>query len=156
TIMDNKIYQLTYMEKTGFVYDLKTFKQIQTFTYPNEQGWGLTNDGTHLIYNDGGNTLFFIDPATFKEVKRVAVTDPYGAVNEINEMEYIKGFIYANQWRTNLILKIDPNTGAVVAKADLRDIRSRAGIPEIDPYDETKPEVLNGIAYDEATNRIFI
>jgi len=93
--------------------------------------------------------LHYVDPATFTEVKRLAVTDEHGPVNEINELELINGYIYANQWRTDLILKIDTITGKVVSRADLSTLKQRAGI-----VNET--DVLNGIAYDKANNRIYI
>lgn len=155
TILNGKIYQLTYRERTGFVYDLATMKQLQTFSYKADEGWGMTNDSTHIIFSDGTDKLHFIDPATFNEVKVISVSDQYGKVSNINELEYIKGFIYANQYQTDLILKIDPATGKVVAQADLSNIRSRTGIPE-NTNTEGQPEVLNGIAYDAKANRIFI
>jgi glutamine cyclotransferase len=155
-VIKDKIYQLTYREQTGFVYDLKTLKQLGTFRFPNREGWGMTTDGTNLIYDDGGNSLYFMDPNNFQEVKRVAVVDERGAVNQLNELEYIKGFIYANQWQTDYIYKIDPATGKVVGKANLFDLRQKANIPYPIAGDETSPEVMNGIAYDAVSNRIFI
>lgn len=155
TIMNGKMYQLTYRERTGFVYDLATMKQLQTFSYKADEGWGMTNDGTHIIFSDGTDKLHFIDPATFAEVKLLSVSDQYGKVSLINELEYINGFIYANQYETDLLLKIDTATGKVVAQSDLRNIRRQAGIPE-NTNTEGQPEVLNGIAYDAKENRIFI
>lgn len=157
SLINGKVYQLTYREKTGFVYDAATLKQLQTFTFPNNEGWGMTTDGTNLIYDDGGNVLYFLDPNTFKEVKKVAVTDQYGPVLNINELEYIKGYIYANQWQTDFILKIDPSTGKVLARADLSDLRQKTGIAPISAAtNQDSPDVLNGIAYDAANNRIYI
>lgn len=157
TVLNGKLYQLTYKENTGIVYDAKTLKQLQTFTFPNAEGWGMTNDGTNLIYSDGTDVLYYIDPVSFKEVKQVHVKDQYGPVLSINELEYIKGFIYANQWQADLIYKIDPATGNVVAIADLRNLRRQTGIlPLGQATDETQPEAMNGIAYDAAENRIFI
>ncbi len=157
TVLNGKLYQLTYKEKTGIVYDAKTLKQIQTFSYPNAEGWGMTNDGTNLIYSDGTDELFFIDPVTFKEVKRIQVKDQYGTVTRINELEYIKGYIYANQWQADLIYKIDPATGNVVGLADLRNLRQQAGILALgQATDESQPEVMNGIAYDAVNNKIYI
>lgn len=155
-IIGDKLYQLTYMEHTGFVYDLKTLKEVGKFQFYNKEGWGMTTDGTHLIYDDGGNTLYFMDPKTFQEVKRVEVMDERGPVRQLNELEYIKGFIYANQWQTNYIYKIDPGTGKVVGKVDLFDLRQKVGIPYPIAGDEKGPEVMNGIAYDAVSNRIFI
>ncbi len=157
TVLNGKLYQLTYKEKTGIVYDAKTLKQLQTFSYPNAEGWGMTNDGTNLIYSDGTDELFFIDPVSFKEVKRIQVKDQYGTVTRINELEYIKGYIYANQWQADLIYKIDPATGNVVGIADLRNLRQQTGILALgQATDETQPEVMNGIAYDAANNKIYI
>jgi len=155
TILNGKIYQLTYREGKGFVYDLKTLKKERSFTINTAEGWGMTNNGTYLIFDDGTNVLHYIDPNTFKEVKKLAVTDEHGPVNEINEPEMIHGFIYANQWQTDLLLKIDTLTGRVVARADLNNLRQIGGIPAPSGR-RNAPDVLNGIAYDTATNRIFI
>ncbi len=153
TILNGKIYQITYREGKGFVYDLATLKQERTFTYNANEGWGMTNNGTHLIFDDGTHVLHFVDPQTFKEVKRLEVRDEHGPVEEINEPELINGYIYVNQWRTDLILKVDTTTGRVVGRADLASLRQRAGIP---PPSETGADVLNGIAYDAAGNHIYI
>lgn len=155
-VLNDKIYQLTYREKTGFIYDKATLKQFGTFSFSANEGWGMTTDGTHLVYSDGSDIIYFIDPATFKEVKHISVTDQYGKVSNINELEFINGSIYANQWQANNILKIDPATGKVIGQADLQSLRSRTGIPEPDPNNENAPEVMNGIAYDAQNNRIFI
>lgn len=156
TVLNGKVYQLTYRERTGFVYDQKTLKQERTFSIPAAEGWGMTNDGKYLIFDDGSNILHYLDPATLQEVKQVGVNDERGAVDNINELEYIKGYIYANVWRTDIILKIDPNSGQVVGRADLSDLREKTGIPPMSQTDPKAPEVMNGIAYDTATNRIFI
>ena len=155
TILNGKIYQLTYREGKGFVYDLKTLKEERTFSFNTPEGWGMTNNGAYLIFDDGTNVLHYIDPATFKEIKQLAVTDEHGPVNEINEPEMIHGFIYANQWRTDYLLKIDTTTGRVVGRADLSSLRQRAGIPAPSGR-KNGPDVLNGIAYDGTNNRIFI
>ncbi len=155
TILNGKIYQLTYREGKGFVYDLATLKLLNTFTFTTAEGWGMTNNGRYLIFDDGTNVLHYIDPNSYKEVKQLAVTDEHGPVNEINEPEMIQGFIYANQWQTDYILKIDTTTGHVVGRADLGTLRQRAGIPQPTGR-KNGPDVLNGIAYDAATNRIFI
>lgn len=155
TVLNGKIYQLTYREGKGFVYNPNTLKQEGTFAFYTPEGWGMTNNGAQLIYDDGGNILHFADPNTFKEVKQLHVTDEHGPVNEINELEMIRGYIYANQWRTDNILKIDTNTGKVVGRADLSALRQRAGIPPIS-RNPKGPEALNGIAYDATGNRIFI
>lgn len=155
TILNGKIYQLTYQEKTGFVYDQKTMKLEKTFSFNTGEGWGMTNDGTNIIYGDGSSTLYYLDPNTLQEVKRLNVTDQYGDVKEVNELEYIKGHIYANIWRQDLIIKIDPATGKVVGKVNLGDLRRNIGLPQLSGA-EGEPEVLNGIAYDKTGNRIFI
>jgi glutamine cyclotransferase len=149
TIIGNKIYQLTYKEHTGFVYDLSTFKQLNTFKFSAAEGWGMTHDSVHLIYSDGTSTLYFLNPETFKEEKTIVVKDNFGSVSNINELEYINGYIYANIWQTAYIIKIDPTTGRVLGQADLSTLRQRAGIP-------ATADVMNGIAYDKAGNRIFI
>jgi glutaminyl-peptide cyclotransferase len=155
TILNNKIYQLTYREGKGFVYDANTLKQEQTFSFNAPEGWGMTNDGTYLIYDDSRNVLHFMDPNTFSEVKQLKITDEHGPVNEINELEMIHGYIYCNQWQTDYILKIDTATGRVVGRADLGGLRQQAGIAP--PTGRMHgPDVLNGIAYDAQGNRIFI
>jgi glutamine cyclotransferase len=156
TVLNGKIYQLTYKERTGIVYDQKTMKQLKTFAITTD-GWGLTNDGTNLIYGDGTENLYVLDPNTLQEIKRITITDQYGPVLNVNELEYINGYIYANQWRTEFILKIDPATGKVVGQANLAIVRNQAGIPMLTQMtDENEPEVLNGIAYDKAANRIYV
>lgn len=155
TVLNGKLYQLTYREGKGFIYDAKTLKLEKTFTFDAQEGWGMTNNGTHLIFDDGGNVLRFLDPNTFKEVKQLKVTDEYGPVKEINEPELIKGFIYANVWRTDMILKIDTTTGHVVGRADLGMLRHTVAVPPPTGRAEG-PEVLNGIAYDAANNKIYV
>ena len=155
TILNGKIYQLTYKEGKGFIYDLKTLKQEASFTVKTEEGWGMTNNGASLIFDDGSNLLHYIDPNTFKEIKTLTVTDEQGPVNELNEPELINGFIYANQWKKDVILKIDTTTGRVIGRADLSNLREQAGIAHTSGRNNA-PDVLNGIAYDAAGNRIFI
>ncbi|MBA3829230.1 MAG: glutaminyl-peptide cyclotransferase [Taibaiella sp.] len=156
TVLNGNVYQLTYRENAGFVYDAIHLKVKNTFRFNTEEGWGMTNDGTYLIYDDGDNNLIYLDAKTFAEVKRVPVKDNGEAVDNINELEYIKGYIYANRWKTDIIYKIDPHTGEVVAKADLSDLRQKGGIAEMSMTTANAPEVLNGIAYDSTGNRIFI
>ncbi len=155
TILNGKIFQLTYREGKGFVYDLNTLKQEKTFAFHAPEGWGMTNDGANLIYDDGSNVLHFIDPSTFKEVKQLKVTDEHGPVMEINELELINGFIYANQWRIENILKIDTSTGRVVGRADFSSLRQRVGIAP-PSGNRNGPDVLNGIAYDAKGDRFFV
>ncbi len=155
TLLNDKIYQLTYREGAGFIYGQKDLKVVGTFGFTSPEGWGMTNNGSNLIYDDGGSVLHFIDPVTFKETKSLNVFDEHGPVTYINELELIHGFIYANQWQTDFILKIDTATGRVVGRADLSNIRQRIGVrpPSGNP---NGPDVLNGIAYDAATNKIYI
>lgn len=156
TVLNGKIYQLTYKEKTGFVYDAKTLKLEKTFSFTQGEGWGLTNDGKNLIMSTGSSTLYFLDPNTLRETNRLDVTNQYGPLGNINELEYINGYIYANVWMEDSIVKIDPSTGKVVKIFDLKGIRQTGGIPASDPLTEKGPDVLNGIAYDSATNKIYI
>jgi glutamine cyclotransferase len=148
TILDDRIIQLTWRSNIGFVYDRGSFDLLDTFAYPTE-GWGITHDGTHLIMSDGTSTLYFLDPETFEETRRVTVADYNGPVTRLNELEYIRGEVYANVWRTDQIARIDPGTGRVLGWIDLGGL--------LDPADITSPvDVLNGIAYDVETGRIFV
>jgi glutaminyl-peptide cyclotransferase len=152
TVLRDTIYMMTYQEKTGFKYDANTFKQIGTFSYDNE-GWGMTTDGTNLIQSDGSSNLYYRDPATFRTQKIVSVTDQNGPVAMINELEWVDGFIYANVWHTNYIIKIDPSNGRVVAKTDLSAIADQVvrENPNID-----QESVLNGIAYNEEKKTFYV
>ena len=136
TILNGKIYQLTYKESKCFVYDVKTLNKLQEFTYTGE-GWGMTNDGKYLIMDDSTDKLTYRDPNTFDIVKQISVSDNYGPLAEINELEYVDGFIYSNVWQRDIIVKIDPKTGAVVAKADLTNIWKETGLTENDRADVT-------------------
>lgn len=153
TLFNGKIYQLTWQNHQGFIYDAKTFKKIAEFSYAGE-GWSLTHDSTHLIMSDGSSNLKFIDPATIngtlKAQSIVGVTDNNGPVSNINELEYIDGFIYANQYQTNYILKIDPSNGKVVAKLDLSNLAAEAA------KKYANAEVLNGIAYNPQTKSLYV
>lgn len=149
TIFNNKIYQLTYKTKVGFIYNLENLALVDSFHYQSAEGWGMTHDEKHLIMDDGTNVLTYLDPVTLKPVKKLQIYDNKDAVVYINELEYSEGFIYANVWGTNLIVKIDPQTGKVVAKIDLDDLVS--GIKSAKQID-----VLNGIAIDPATKKFYI
>ena len=150
TVLNNKIYELTYKEGKCFVYDFKTFNKLKEFNYDGE-GWGMTNDGQYLIMDNKTDKLVYRDPNTFDIVKQVGVSDNNGPLSEINELEYVDGFIYANVYTRDIIVKIDPKTGSVVAKADLSKIWNTAGQTEND-----RADVLNGIAYDATQKRFFI
>lgn len=148
--LEGKLYQLTYKNQQGFVYDLKSFKQIATFAYSNAEGWGMTTDGKHLIMSDGTDVITYWNPRDLKPVKTLKVTGNGVAQNYLNELEFIKGYIYANIWMSNVIVKIDPRSGIIVGQVDLSPL----------VYDaKTKSahaEVLNGIAYDAATDKIYV
>jgi glutamine cyclotransferase len=148
--LNGKVYQLTYTTKIGFIYDAKTFKKLGEFTFPSKEGWGMTTDGVHLIMSDGSSNINYLDPNTFQLVKVLGVTDNNGPVSNINELELIKGYIYANQWQTNYILKIDTASGKVVGKMNLDGLENDAR----NKYPGA--EVLNGIAYDSTTNKVYV
>lgn len=149
TILNDTIYQLTWKEKKVFVYTLKDFKKINEFTVDIE-GWGLTNDGKNIIASTGGSDLYYYEPSTFKLVKTQTVTESGSPSFNLNELEYIDGFVYANQYQLPYIFKIDPASGHIIAKADLTTMWER--IKAID-HDA---EVPNGIAYDTATKKMYI
>lgn len=148
TILNGKIYQLTWQQSKGFIYDLKGFKLEREFAYEGE-GWGLTNDGQSLILSDGTNRLRFIDPATFRVVKTINVLNDNQPLTEINELEYIHGEIYANIWKTDKIARIDPQTGRILAWIDLTGLRPSETLVNGE-------NVLNGIAYDEEHDRLYV
>jgi glutaminyl-peptide cyclotransferase len=151
TILNNKIFQLTYKHQLGFVYDLNTFETIKTFKYKSKEGWGLTNDGQNLIMSDGTENIFFINPDTFGEVKRIQVTNDHNVVNNVNELELIKGEIWANIWMTDTILIIDPKTGKVTGEINLSGLSGTILQNQREPVD-----VLNGIAWNPVTDKIYV
>ncbi|HWS53301.1 MAG TPA: glutaminyl-peptide cyclotransferase, partial [Pyrinomonadaceae bacterium] len=148
TLFGGKLYQLTWQGKRGFVYDPATFEKKGEFKYDGE-GWGLTHDGESLILSDGTNQLRFIDPQTFRVTRTVSVFDGGRPLRDLNELEYVRGEIYANIWHDDRIVRLDPRTGKVLGWIDLRGI-----IPRSELSDEEA--VLNGIAYDEAGDRLFV
>lgn len=148
TICQNKLIQLTWRSHIGFIYDLQTFRLLGKFSYPTE-GWGITYDGKHLIMSDGTAALRFLDPRTYKIMKQIEVRDRGNILPNINELEYIKGEIYANVWGTGYIVRISPRTGQVLGWIDLRVLYSLFG-------NSRKIDVLNGIAYDAKGNRLFV
>jgi glutamine cyclotransferase len=147
TVFGDKIIQLTWLSHKGFVYDKNTFGLLQNFTYPT-QGWGITHNGTHLIMSDGTANLYFLDPETFERTGQIAVNDTGSPVTELNELEYIKGEIYANIWHEKRIAIINPQTGNVRAWIDLTGI--------VDQEDTGGGRVLNGIAYNADEDRLFV
>jgi glutaminyl-peptide cyclotransferase len=170
-LLHDKLYQLTWTTKTGFIYDANTFKKLGEFTFPGE-GWGMTTDGKYLIMSHGSSNIDYFDPENthedtvkiiyddstkatkvlpaFKLIRELNVTDNNGPVSNINELELIKGYLYANQWLTNYILKIDPGNGKVLGRLNLDTLVADAR----KKYAEA--ESLNGIAYDSTTGKIFV
>ena len=148
TLLNGKIYQLTWQHQLGFIYDYETFQKTGQFSYTGE-GWGLTNDGRSLILSDGTNRLKFLDPDSFRVTKTIAVLDGKTPINELNELEYVQGEIYANIWHNNRVVMINPETGRVTGWIDLTGL-----LPQNEVQDEEA--VLNGIAHDERTGRLFV
>ena len=147
TVFDDKIIQLTWQSQIGFVYDKNSFDLLQNFSY-STQGWGITTDGTRLIMSDGSANLYFLNPETFEKTGQVEVHDGNTSVTKLNELEYINGEVYANVWLTDKIAIINPNTGQVTGWIDLTGIYT--------PGTGDSNNVLNGIAYDSANNRLFV
>lgn len=146
--LKGKLYQLTWQHGVGFIYDSATFAKLGEFKYSGE-GWGLTTDGQRLILSDGTNVLRFFDPEDFKLSKTIAVLDRGRAVMELNELEFVQGEVYANVWHNPRIARIDPQTGRVKDWIDLTGLRELSGVRD-------EEGVLNGIAYDETSGRLFV
>jgi glutamine cyclotransferase len=148
TVMGKRLIQLTWRSGTGFVYDKRDFKLLQTFHFTTE-GWGITHDGRRLIMSDGTEYLYFLDPGTFKVTGWIEVKDRQGPLKNINELEYIHGDIYANVWHTDTIAIIHPETGRVKGWIDLKELSDMSG-------GDRAVKTLNGIAYDNKNNRLFV
>ncbi len=150
SILENKLYQLTWENNIVYVYDVKNIeKHISTFNWPNK-GWGITNNGKELIISDGSANLYFVNPGDFKILNTLAVVSNEGPVNSLNELEFINGFIYANIYQTNDIIKIDPESGNVVGKMSFNNLLQPTDIiPQ-------RTDVLNGIAYDSTSKTVLI
>jgi glutaminyl-peptide cyclotransferase len=149
TILNNKIYQLTWQNLTGFVYDANTLKKIKEFKYDKQiEGWGMTNDGKNIYHSDGTEKIWTLNPETQKLTDYINVYTNDGKVKSINELEWINGKIYGNIWQKDLIAVINPKTGAVEAALDLTALRAEVTNKEA--------EVLNGIAFNKKTNTIFV
>lgn len=147
-MLNGKVYQLTWQDQLGFIYDSQNLKRAGEFNYQGE-GWGLTTDGQSLILSDGSNLIRFIDPSSFRVTKTITVRDGITPIDQLNELEWVQGEIYANVWHDQRIAVINPQTGGVTAWIDLTGL-----IPQGELQD---PEaVLNGIAYDQANNRLFV
>lgn len=149
TILGDKIYQLTWRSQIVHVYDLATFDEIGAFTYEGE-GWGLTTDGASLVMSNGSDQIVYRDPATFDVIRTIQVRDGKDPIDNLNELEYIDGVIWANVWRTNLIARIDPETGSVIDWLDLSALA--AEVSAADP----NVDVLNGIAWNPETGTVFV
>jgi glutamine cyclotransferase len=148
TVLGHQIFELTYTTETGFIYDKSTLRVLRSFNYSGE-GWGLTNDGKQLYMSDGSSQIRIWDPATLKEVRRITVKDGSREIHDLNELEFVKGEIYANVWHEDRIARISPMDGKVLGWIDLTNILPKNEHPD--------PEaVLNGIAYDATGDRLFV
>ena len=147
TVWKNDLIELTWQTHVAFVYDRATFQPKKQFTYPGE-GWGLTQDATGLIMSDGSDELRVLDPVTFAERRRIKVTAAGAPLRNLNELEYVKGEIFANVWQTDYVARIAPDTGKVGAYIDLRGL--------LTPAERANTDVLNGIAYDAGHDRLFV
>jgi glutaminyl-peptide cyclotransferase len=146
---NHELIQLTWKSELGFVYDLASFRQQRTFRYPGE-GWALTRDSKHLYMSDGSPVLRVLDPNTLTATGSIMVTDNGEPVTNLNELEWVRGEIYANVWMTNRIARIDPATGHVTGWIDL------SGLLDVSRLPDPGNDVLNGIAYDEQHDRLFV
>lgn len=148
TFWEDRLIQLTWQSRVGFLYDAATFRLIRRFPYPLE-GWGLTHDERSLIASDGSAHLYFLDPQLMKETRRIVVTDQGRPVPHLNELEFIRGEIYANVFLTDRIARVSPATGEVLGWIDLAGL-----LPLKDRRPDT--DVLNGIAYDRQKDRLLV
>jgi len=149
TVINNKIFQLTWESNVGFIYDANTLKKIKTFTYDKKvEGWGMTNDGTNIYHSDGTEKIWTMDPETQKLTSFVNVYTNTSKIKSVNELEWIDGKIYGNIWQKDAVAVINPQTGAVEGVLDLTGLRAKVTNPEA--------EVLNGIAYNPKTKSIFV
>lgn len=148
--LHDKFYQLTYKKKKGFVYDAADFKLLDSFSFASKEGWGLTTDSTSLIMSDGTCNISYINPADFTVSKVLRVTDDNGAVDQINELEYVHGFLYANIYTTTDIVKIDTQTGRVVGRLDCSSLNQKAKALYPGALE------MNGIAWDASRNIFYV
>ena len=147
TVWKSDLIELTWQSHVAFVYDRTTFEPKKRFSYPGE-GWGMTHDGANLIMSDGSDELRVLDPVTFAEKRRIKVTAAGAPLRNLNELEYVKGEIFANVWQTDYVARIAPDSGRVTGYVDLRGL--------LTPAERAKTDVLNGIAYDEKQDRLFV
>lgn len=161
TVFKDTVYQLSWENHLVFMYNAKDFKPLGKLPWSGE-GWGITHDDKSLIISEGSDKIYFVEPGTLKLKRVVSVKDQFGAVNNLNELEYINGFLYANRWQYDYIVKIDPNSGFVVGLINLKDFlprNSRYDLSYIKKTGSTAEQsgaVLNGIAYNEKDKTIFI
>ncbi len=146
-LWEDRLVQLTWKEGMGLVWDRESFALVETFSYPTE-GWGITTDGSSLIMSDGSSVLRFLDPQTFEVRRTLEVCSDGGPLSRLNELEWVQGLIYANVWQTDEIAIISPQTGKVVAWIDLSGLLSEE--------ERLGRDVLNGIAYDDQSDRLFV
>ena len=149
TILKDTVYQLTWKENKVFAYSAKDFKKLKEFSI-NTEGWGITHNGTELIVSDGSANLYFYEPSTFRLLRTQGVTEDGSPAVNLNELEFINGHVYANQWQYNYILKIDPRSGQVVGKMDLTELHNRAKAKN------PSADVLNGIAYNPDNKKVYV
>lgn len=148
TFFKGKIYQLTWQHQLGFIYDVESFDKLGEFSYQGE-GWGLTNDGGSLILSDGTSRIRFLDPSDFQVTRTISVLDGETPVDRINELEYVHGEIYANIWHKDRVARIEPQSGRVVGWIDLTGLRALSDAKDTEA-------VLNGLAYDESKDRLYV
>lgn len=148
TVLNERIVQLTWKAHIGFVYNQSTFRLLKNFSYPGE-GWGLTNDGQHIYMSDGTPQIRCLDPATLQELRRITVHDGEKQIDNLNELEWVRGELYANVWQTNRIARINPADGTVLGWIDLSGLLTQE-------EQENGADVLNGIAYDSIGDRLFV
>jgi glutaminyl-peptide cyclotransferase len=148
TVLDKHILQVTWQHQTGFVYDAASLKVLRTFSYSGE-GWGLTNSGNAIYMSDGSSQIRVWDPITLKETRRITVKDGLRLVHDLNELEHVRGEIFANVWHSDRIARISPTDGTVLGWIDLSSLLPKTERPE-------EEAVLNGIAYDSAGDRLFV
>jgi glutaminyl-peptide cyclotransferase len=147
--LKDRVYQLTDTTRIGFIYQASNYKKLGNFYYDGE-GWGLTTNGVYLIMSNGSSNIYYREPKTFKAIKILNVSDNNGPVQNVNELELIRGFIYANQWQTDYILKIDTISGRVVGRLDLAPLKNEVKLKYL------FSEETNGIAYDSVTDKIYV
>ena len=154
TIFNNNVFWLTWQAKKGFIYDVKSFKKLGDFSYQqSKEGWGLTHNKTELIKSDGTNKIWFLDPETQKEKRNIQVYTNKYAIDNLNELEYVNGKIYANKWQQNALVIIDENTGAVTGVANLTSLKEEMQKTQ---NLRDQDDVLNGIAYNKENHHLFV